>query len=132
MAERGGLHVDGLQQTIRSLQRLGVEVADLKAVFAPAAEEVRERAVREAPYRADDGQRRVHRHLRDTVRATKRKNGAMIMAGGRGARHASLVMYGSIHNPRPDPFLRRAASQVDVGGMVMTELNALLRREGLT
>lgn len=118
-----GVRVDGLRQTVAAMQRAGVEVDDLKEGFAKVGQAVVDRARVVAPTRTG--------RLDRSVRASRRKNGVVVSAGGARAKYAVFVAYGSAHNPHPVPFLELAVAATPIDPMVAEALNVALARSGL-
>lgn len=118
-----GVRVDGLKQTVTAMQRAGVEVDDLKDGFAKVGQAVTTRAKVLSPSRTG--------RLDASIRASRRKNGVVVSAGGARAPYARYVAYGSIHNPNPVAFLELAVASTPIDPMVAEALNAALARAGL-
>lgn len=78
--------VEGLNRVVRDLQKTGVEVNDLKAVFAEIASEGASLAARFTPVRSGK--------LRATIRGNKAKNRAQIIAGRAKVGYAGAINYG--------------------------------------
>lgn len=85
-----GVRITGLQATIRSLQKLGVSVDDLKGAIAPITNKVVEDAKRLTPVRTGK--------LSASIRGSKAKNKAVIRGGTARVPYASFVEFGSVHN----------------------------------
>lgn len=118
-----GVRVDGLKQTVAAMQKAGVEVDDLKDGFARVGAEVVAKGRALSPTRTG--------RLDRSIRASRRKNGVVVSAGGAGVPYARYVAYGSIHNPHPVPFIELAAAATDVDGLIAQALNEALGRAGL-
>lgn len=82
----GGARIEGLNETVRALQDLGLEVDDLKDAFSPIAKKGAGYASSFAP--KDSG------NLARSVRGNRAKNKAVITAGGRRAPYAGAINYG--------------------------------------
>lgn len=81
-----GVYVDGLNETVRGLERAGVDVNDLKDVFAPIAAEAADVAQGFTP---------VHTGaLRATVRGNRAKNKAVVTFGKARVPYAGPILYG--------------------------------------
>lgn len=125
MATARGVEIDGLRETVRTLERFGVAVTDLKQAFRQAGDLVTDQAVRLAPRRTGA--------LAATIRPSNTKNKSVVRAGGR-LPYAGVIHYGwPGHNIEPQPFLTDAATdkQHEVVQAVDTNLSALIRRYGL-
>lgn len=127
MGRKGGraaVEVEGGPQLRRAFRRLDDRLDDLSALHQEVAELVEDRAEDLVPVASG--------RLRDTIRTSRRKTGASVLAGGR-----SLVPYaGPIHfgwrarNIEPQPFLYDALD--DRRGEVIERyqdgIGALVRR----
>ena len=80
------VRVEGLQETVRALQRAGVEVNDLKDVFAPIAAEAADVAQGFTPRRTGA--------LRASVRGNRAKNKAVVTIGKARVPYAGPILYG--------------------------------------
>lgn len=118
-----GIRVSGLRETIRNLERLGVEVADLKQAFGEISREV-----------ATDAGSRVRvatGRLRATIRPSKTKNKAVVRAGGARAPYAGVRNYGWPARGIPgDGFLTEAANARpdEYAARIVRNLDALITR----
>ena len=119
-----GVRVDGLRQTVRNLERLGVQISDLKSAFNRIGNIVVREAVSLTP--------RLSGRLAGSIRAGKAKNKSEIRAGGARIPYAGVIHYGGYNNITAQPFLTTAAQnkQGQVVREVENELQALLRRYG--
>lgn len=81
-----GVRVEGLTGVVKGLQRAGVEVADLKAVFAPIAAEGADMARSFAPKRTGK--------LAASARGNKAKNKAVVTVGRARVPYAGAINYG--------------------------------------
>lgn len=99
---KGSVQVEGLNQKVRALQDMGVELDDLKDVFARISEEGAETASSFAPVKTGN--------LQNTIRGNRAKNKAVVTAGtARGAPYAGAINYGwPAHNIQPALFLQKA------------------------
>ena len=118
-----GVRVDGLKQTVAAMQKAGVEVDDLKEGFAAVGQAVVDRARIASPTRTG--------RLDGSIRASRRKNGVVVSAGGARAPYARYVAYGSMHNPDPVPFIELAVAATPIDPMIAEALNRALARAGL-
>src|SRR5438309_303834 len=82
----GGVQVVGLRELVRDMERLGVEVSDLKDAFGQIATEAAHLAASFAPHRSGK--------LAASVRGSKAKNYAVVAAGGARVRYAGPIEYG--------------------------------------
>ena len=80
------VRVEGLNKVVRDLQKLGLEVEDLKEAFSGIAAEGAELASSFAPKRSG--------RLAASVRGNKAKNKAVVMAGRASVPHAGPINYG--------------------------------------
>lgn len=82
-----GTRITGLRETVRNLERLGVEVEDLKAAFVAIADQVVDEASALVP--VDTGA------LKGTIRPARTKNKAVVRAGTAGrVPYAGVINYG--------------------------------------
>lgn len=117
-----GTRVTGLRETIRNLERLGVNVQDLKEAFLDIANDV----VQEAGALV----RRKTGALAATIRPAKSKNKAVVRAGnGTRVPYAGIINY----NRPGDEFLTRPANENPEQKIAKIEhnLDALIRRYSL-
>ena len=96
-----GVRVTGLNETVRSLQRLGVEVDDIKDVMSDIAAEGARLASGFAPRRTGK--------LAGTVRGNRAKGKAVVAAGRGRVRYAGAINYGwQKRGIRPSHFMQKA------------------------
>jgi hypothetical protein len=126
MAERG-MTVHGLREVVRGMERLGVDVQDLKTAFQKIGTKAEAQAKMNAP--------KVSGRLADTVRQSKRKNAVILMAGYNSKRlpYAAVHEYGwDVRGIPAKRYMRRTVDQL--GGYAVKELEdelrALLRKRG--
>lgn len=119
-----GVRVTGLREAIRSLERLGVSVQDLKAAFGAIGNKVVSDAQSLAPVKSGK--------LASSIKASKTKNKSVIRAGSKAINYASFVEFGSVHNTAQHMIETAikdndewAAEQLD------KELQSLIRKYGL-
>lgn len=123
----GSVQIDGLNKTIKGLQKAGVEVEDLKAAFADIASQVARLASSFAPKRSGN--------LRATIRGNKAKNKAVVTAGKARVPYAGPINYGW---PRrgiaPALFMQRADAALAPQALRLLEsgLDDALRKADLT
>jgi hypothetical protein len=98
----GGVRVEGLNQLVRDLQAMGLEVEDLKEVFGDLSDKGAKTASEYAPKRSGA--------LAGSVRGNKAKNRAVVSAGfGRARRYAAPINYGwPARNIAASGFMQRA------------------------
>lgn len=121
-----GVRVHGLRETVRSLERMGVEVKDLKEAFKRIGTLIKDDAQTRAPS--------VSGKLAGSIRPSNAKNKALIRAGGARVVYAGVIHYGwPGHNISPNPFLTDAieANEGEVQDTLERELNRLIRSLGL-
>lgn len=120
------MRVEGLNKQIRALQKLGVEVDDLKGAIAPITEKVVNDAKALTPVRTG--------RLQASIRGSKAKNKAVIR-GGTGSRvpYASFVEFGSVHNEAVE-MVKRAITRNEqyAANRLDQELKALIQRLNLS
>lgn len=86
-----GVRITGLKETIRSLEKLGVSVEDLKGAMQKVSAKSVSDAKSLTPVRTG--------RLLASIRSSKAKNKAVIRAGNNSTtKYASFVEYGSVHN----------------------------------
>lgn len=124
MGVYSGVKIEGLRETVRDLERLGVAVEDLREAFSSISREVVAEAAGVVP--VEEGE------LRATIRAANTKNRAVIKAGfsARGP-YAGVINYGwPAHNIEATGFLTDAANR-DPGArarQIDANLRALIRK----
>mgnify|MGYP001627401251 CR=1 FL=1 len=122
-----GARVVGLRETIRALERYGVESQDLKDVMTAIGSNV----AREAHVNV----RKKSGALDRTIRPSKTKNKSVVRAGGFGVRYAGVQNYGwPARGITGDHFLTDAANdQAEESIRLMAEgLQDLARKHNLT
>lgn len=123
-----GAKITGLRETVRNLERLGVDVEDIRAAFTAIAADVAQEAGVLAPV-GETGA------LRGSIRPGRAKNKAIVRAGT-AARvpYAGVINYGwAARGIAATGFLTTPANR-DLDKRVAridTELGALLRRRNL-
>ena len=132
MARSSGVHVEGVRETVRRLERLGVDVQDLKAAFAEISNEV----VAEARPLVPNATGESTGAIAGTIRAAKTKNKAVVRAGSPSrAPHAGVINYGwPAHGIAPSEFLTGPANRDPAGKVRRIEdnLTALIRQHDLS
>lgn len=117
-----GVRVEGLRETVRSLERMGVEVSDLKAAFKKIGTVVANDAKNLTPV--------LTGRLAASIRPSNTKNKAVIRAGGARIPYAGVQEYGHYNNIEPHNFMRGAvaANQKSAVKALDDELNRLIRK----
>lgn len=82
----GSTRVEGLRETVRALERLGVSVDDIKTVMSAIAQRGAELAAQYAPERSG--------RLRASIRGNRAKGNATVTAGRARVRYAGPINYG--------------------------------------
>lgn len=127
MTDRVGFQVEGLSGAVRDLQRLGLEVDDLKDAFGAIAAEGAELASGFAP-RGETGR------LAADVRGNRAKSKAVITAGRSSIPYAGAINYGwPKRNIAPAAFMQKADEQLQPRALQMLEddINHKIRQKGL-
>lgn len=123
MARTTGAHIEGLRETIRDLERLGVDVEDLRKAFGGIAEDVTQEARDEVAVRTGG--------LQGTIRPARTKNKAVVRAGTAGRPYAGVINYGwPAHGIEGSDFLTGPANEDPDGKArrIEAELEDLIRR----
>jgi hypothetical protein len=116
MASSIGVRVEGLNELVRNLKKAGVEVSDLKAVFAEIASDAASMAAQFAPAKTG--------RLKGAIRGSKAVNKAVVRAGGARVPYAGAINYGwKKRNIKPSYFMQKvdgsiapvALSKLDAG-----------------
>ena len=118
--------VHGLRETVRTLERLGVEVQDLKAGFKKAGNVVVDEAKTIVPVRSGK--------LMNTIRASNTKNKAVVRAGGARVPYAGVIHWGwPAHGIEATHYLTDAAErkEAQVVSVIDDELNRLIAQLNL-
>lgn len=120
-----GVRVEGLRETIRSLNRLGVEDQDLKAAFKKIGNLVVGDAKTRVPVRSG--------RLAASIKPSNTKNKSVVRAGGARIPYAGVIHYGNYNNITAQPFLTDAvAKNQDAAVKIMEdELQQLINALGL-
>jgi hypothetical protein len=120
-----GAAVEGLREAVRDLERLGVEVDDLKAAFAAIAAEGARIAARLAPSRSG--------RLAGSVRGNRAKGKAVVTAGRATVPYAAPINYGwRRRSIRPALFMQRADTELEPRaiGLLEDNLNSIIHDRG--
>lgn len=117
-----GIEIKGLKEVVRSLERFGVEVSDLKAAFKRIGTIVAEDAKTLAPRKSGA--------LAGSIRPSNTKNKSVVRAGTAKVVYAGVQHYGGYNNIEPHPFLTDALNQNqgEVVRALSDELDALINR----
>lgn len=121
-----GFKVQGLSQVVRDLQRLGLEVEDLKEAFSSIADQGSRTAAMYAPRRTGA--------LRASIRGNRAKSKAVVTAGRASVPYAGPINYGW---PRrgiaASGFMQKADEQMRPHAirLLEDEINRQIRRRGL-
>ena len=120
MASSNSVRITGLNETVRSLKRFGVEVADLKAAFTRIGNIVVTEAQSIAPHMSGA--------LAASIRASKTQNKSEVRAGSASVPYAGVQHYGGYNNITGTYFLTKAVEnkQGEAVTLMETELNRLI------
>lgn len=120
-----GVRVEGLRETVRSLERFGVQAQDLKAAFNRIGRFVVDDAKTLTP--------RLTGRLAASIKASNTKNKSIVRAGGGRIPYAGVIHYGGYNHISPHPFLTDAVkrNQTKAVSEMERELNILIRKCGL-
>lgn len=120
------IRVTGLRQTVRSLERMGVEVADLKDAMTRIGDLVADEAKPLA--------RHLSGRMAASIRPGRAKSKAVVRAGNAGVPYAGVQHFGGYHGITPNPFLTDALirKEPDAVRELYDSLNALIRKHDLT
>lgn len=119
-----GVRITGLRQSIRSLEKLGVQVADLKDMLFKVSSKTVNDAKQLTPVRSG--------RLQASIRPSKAKNKVTIRGGSRAVNYASFVEYGSVHNEAVGMVTEAITSNEQYTAHALdTEIQSLVRRYGL-
>jgi hypothetical protein len=121
-----GVQVEGLRETVRALQRAGIEVQDLKEVFGGIAAEGASVAAGFAP--------RLTGRLAASIRGNRAKNRSVIAAGRARIPYAGPINYGwRARGIEPSMFMQRADRVIAPRAVQMLDegLTALIEKVGL-
>lgn len=117
------IRVEGLRETVRSLEKLGTEAADLKQAFKTIGNIVVGEAQGLTP--------KLSGALAGSIKASNTKNKSDVRAGGAKVPYAGVIHYGwPGHGIEPNPFLTTAAGnkQREVVNTLDDELGGLIKR----
>lgn len=122
----GSVQITGLNEAVRGLEKMSVEVDDLKKVFGEIAKEAAELASGFAPKKTG--------RLSGSIRGNKAKNKAVVTAGRSVVPYAGAINYGwGAHNIAPAGFMQKADQAIAPGldDRIERELGRLIREAGL-
>jgi hypothetical protein len=106
--------VEGLRTAVRDLEALGVDLDDLKDVFAGIASDGADLATRYAPSRSGK--------LRASVRGNRAKSKAVVTAGRASVAYAGPINYGwRKRGIEPSRFMQRADADLERRAVAMLE-----------
>lgn len=119
------VYIKGLNDTVRAMQRLGVESQDLREAFDQVAELAYRSAQRFVPKGATG-------KLAGGIRKSRRKNAAVLYQGRKSPVYMPYAMFGAVTWPKPVPYLYLARDDVEdqVQPLVERELDRLISRLG--
>lgn len=120
---RSGVYVEGLRETVRSLERLGTEVTDLKDAFKRIGNIVVQEAQQRAPKKTGA--------LAGSIKPSNTKNKSNIRAGSARVPYAGVQEWGwPSHNITGQHYLSGAvgAKQGEVVRALDDELRVLIRK----
>lgn len=123
----GGVRVDGLRELVRDLERVGVEVADLKDAFGQIATRAANLAASFAPRRSGK--------LAASIRGNRAKNYAAVSAGSARVPYAGPINYGwPKRHIKASGFMQRAddAMRPTVVADLDAAIGRLLAQRGLS
>ena len=121
-----GTRVTGLKETLRDLQKLGLDVDDFKESFGSIAS--RGAALAASYVNSRSGA------LAGTLRGNRAKNKSVIIAGRSSVRYAGPQNYGwKKRNIEPQRYMQKADEQLAPGlpRMLEAELTDKIRKRGL-
>jgi hypothetical protein len=119
-------YITGLREVVRNLEKIGVDVADLKEVFTNIGEMVRADAAVLAPSKSG--------RLAASIKPTKTKNKAAIRAGSARVPYAGAINYGwPKRGIRPANFMKRAIDADTPRALEMMDegIGEIIRRYGM-
>lgn len=121
-----GVRVEGLGRVVRALERLGVEVDDLRDAWGRIASEAKRIYQAQTP--------RLTGRLRGNYRTSRAKGKANLYVGDAGVPYAAVQRWGwAARNIRPNDYVRRgdAIAQPRATASLETEIGRLVARLGL-
>ena len=127
MSGRSGFQVTGLNQVVRALLAVGVEVDDLKDAFSTIAAEGARIAAGHAPVRTG--------RLAGDIRGNRAKSKAVVTAGRVSVPYAGPINYGwAARGIEPSGFMQKADKELGPKALrrLEDEINAAIKRRGLS
>jgi hypothetical protein len=121
-----GVTIEGLNKTVRTLEKAGVEIQDLKAAFKKVSDLVTGEAKARVPVKTGK--------LQASIRSGNSKNKAVVRAGSARVPYAGPINYGwSRKGIRRTDFLTGPANANPgrYANIIDDELRSLIRRLGL-
>lgn len=120
-----GVRVEGLRETVRTLEKFGVAVTDLKAAFKRIGTNVANDASNRAP--------KLTGRLSASIKPSNTKNKSVIRAGSSRIPYAGVIHYGGYNNIQPHPFMTDAvvAQRSNTMNAIENELRALIYKYNL-
>lgn len=119
-----GVRITGLKQSIRALEKFGVQVADLKDMLFQVSQKTVDDAKALTPVRSG--------RLQASIRPSKAKNKVTIRGGSKAVNYASFVEYGSVHNTAVGMVTEAITSNEQyTANKLDSEIQSLVRRYGL-
>lgn len=123
----GGVRVEGLSGVVRDLQRLGLEVDDLKDAFAKVASEGAARVAARIPRRSG--------RLAGDVRGNRAKSKAVVAVGRSSIPYAAPINYGwPKRGIEAVQFMQKGDQEMQPIAVTRLEeeIEAAIRRKGLS
>lgn len=126
MDSRSGVQVEGLREVVRTLEKAGVELSDLKGAFQRIGQNV-----------AEDAKENVNNmtgRLAASIRPSRTKNKAVIRAGSARLPYAGVIEYGwPGHNIEAQEYLRGAVEDNEAESVqqLEDEIARMIERLGL-
>lgn len=127
MAVGGGARIEGLTRAVRDLERLGLDVGDLKDAFAGIARLGARLASGFAPRRSGA--------LAGNVRGNRAKSRATVSAGGARVPYAGVINYGwKARGIQASGFMQRAdeALRPEAPDLLIKAINSAITERGLS
>ena len=127
MPGRTGFEVQGLNQVVRDLEAVGVEIEDLKDAFQEISTQGAQVAASFAPEKSGA--------LRDDIRGNRAKNKAVITAGRARLPYAGPQNYGwPKRGIAPSGFMQKADEVIGPRAVQIleAEINETIQRKGLS
>jgi HK97 gp10 family phage protein len=122
MVAKPGVHVTGLRDVVRSMEKFGVAAADLKAAFRRIGTVVASEAKSLAPH--------LTGRLAASIRPSNTKNKSVVKAGGARVPYAGVIHFGGYHGIKAQPFMYDAVEkkQGEAARLLESELGNLIRQ----